>query len=96
MGEREDSSHSMLPRAESRPRKTMQRSTRKRHVRAYCAGVLGVHAVVYKGVVVDVKNVIGIVAVVMGMWWSICEWSNVAKWGWRMVKQPSREWPGLK
>ena len=58
MGEREDSSHGMLPRAESRPRKTMQRSTRKRHVRAYCAGVLGVHAVVYKGVVVDVKNTI--------------------------------------
>ncbi len=36
---------------------------------AYCAGVLGVHAVVYRGVVVDVKNVIGMLAVVMGMWW---------------------------
>lgn len=46
----------------------MQRITRKRHVRAYCAGVLGVHAVVYRGVVVDVKNVIGIgmSAVLMG------------------------------
>ena len=75
----------MLPRAASRPRKRMQRSTRKRHVRAYCASVLGVHEVVYRDVVVDVKNVIGIVAVVMGMWWSICEWSIVAKPGVRMV-----------
>ena len=74
----------------------MQRSTRKRHVRAYCAGVLGVHAVVYKGVVVDVKKVIGMDAVVMGMWWFMPEWSIVAKQeGLGMVK-PSREWPGLE
>lgn len=74
----------------------MQRSTRKRQVRAYCAGVLGVHAVVYKGVVIDVKNVIGMVAVVMGMWWFVLEWSIVAKQeGLGMVK-PSREWPGLE
>ena len=47
---------------------------------AYCAGVLGVHAVVYRGVVVDVKNVMGISAVVMGMWWWLMlEWSIVTK-----------------
>lgn len=63
----------MLPRAASRPRKRMQRSTRKRHVRAYCAGVLGVHEVVYRDVVVDVKNVMGMDAAVMGMWWFILE-----------------------
>ena len=47
---------------------------------AYCAGVLGVHAVVYKEVLVDVKNVMGISAVVMGMWWwFMLEWSIFAK-----------------
>ena len=46
---------------------------------AYCAGVLGVHAVVYRDVVVDVKNVIGMLAVVMGMWRFILEWSIIAK-----------------
>ena len=47
---------------------------------AYCAGVLGVHAVVYRDVVVDVKNVIGMLAVVMGMGpWFIEEWSIFAK-----------------
>ena len=69
----------MLPRAASSPRKTTQRRTRKRHVTAYCAGVSGVHEVAYNGVVVDVKNVIGIFAVVIGMWWFIWEWFIVAK-----------------
>lgn len=47
---------------------------------AYCAGVLGVHAEVYKAVVVDVKNVMGISAVVMGMWWwFMLEWSMTVK-----------------
>lgn len=47
---------------------------------AYCAGVLGVHAVVYRGVGVDVKNVMGMLAVVMAMWWwFIWEWSIFAK-----------------
>lgn len=47
---------------------------------AYCAGVLGVHAEVYKGVVVDVKNVMGISAVVVGMWWwFMLEWSMTVK-----------------
>ena len=38
----------------------MQRSARKRQVMAYCAAVVGVHALEYKGVVVDEENVIGI------------------------------------
>jgi len=38
----------------------MQRSARKRQVRAYCAAVLGVHVLEYKGVVVDEENVIDI------------------------------------
>ena len=48
---------------------------------AYCAGVLGVHAAVYKEVVVDVKNAIGMFAVAMGIWWwwFMLEWSIVAK-----------------
>jgi len=47
---------------------------------AYCAGVLGVHAVVYKEVLVDVKNAMGISAVVMGLWWwFMLEWSIFAK-----------------
>lgn len=47
---------------------------------AYCAGVFGFHAVVYRGVVVDVKNVMGMLAVVMSMrWWFIWKWSIIAK-----------------
>ena len=64
---------------------------------AYCAGVLGVHAVVYRGVVADVKNVMGISAVVMGMWWwFVLEWFIVAKRRGLDGGNPVESWLGLK